>query len=206
MDLIPNKKSIFDSKPSASGGGLLGGFGRRRGEGEILAFRSLEALGNTLIRLSLGFLTICVLIFGTLYFFKYRTERQISEATISFSASAEALRQDKFVNYKNYVRQVGALEETSAKRIFASSVFSALESNTAAGVVWTGATLNAAANLLSLTGAANNYSTIAKQAVALRQTGFSKVELKDLKMSKDGGVTFSVSFIFSESLKKKSGD
>lgn len=184
----------------------MGGFGRRRGEGEILAFHSLEALGNTLLRLALGFLVICVLIFGALYFLKYRTERQISEATISFSASAEALRQDKFVNYKNYVRQVSALEETSAKRLFASSVFSALENNTATGVVWTGATLNAAANLLSLTGAANNYSTIAKQAVALRQAGFSKVELKDLKMSKDGGVTFSVSFIFSESLKKKSGD
>ncbi len=175
-------------------------------KGEILAFRNLEVLGKTSLRLAVGFLAVCVLIFGAIYFFKFRTERQITEATTNFNASAEILRQEKFVSYRNYVREINALKETLTNKIYASSVFSALEGNTTAGVVWTGGTLGSSANLFSLAGAANSYSTVAKQAVAFRQAGFSKVEIKDLKLSKDGGVTFAASFIFNEALKKKSGN
>ena len=83
------------------------------------------------------------------------------------------------------------------------SALGEIEKNTVQGNAWGSFSLNVSSGLCKVAGQAPTYSLVAKQAVAFKRAGFLNIDFNDLKLNKEGGVSFDAEFVFGSAFKKK---
>lgn len=202
MDLIPNKNSTNTVGNQNFQPGNLGSFGSGA-KGRILGSQKLSEIGGRFFKLSIILVIVFLLAGGVFYLWGWWLNRQVEQNREVLDGLVLQLQGEDFQNYKSYTRQTEGLKNVLKQKVFASNLLATLEKNTVAGNFWNSLELNVSSGECRLTGKAGGYSDVAKQAVALKTAGFSEIEFEKVQISKTGGVDFQVSFVFSESLKKK---
>ena len=87
--------------------------------------------------------------------------------------------------------------------LYASNLFDKLAAATLPRVQWQSFDASTKDKIINVNGLAADYSSLAKQILALKEEGFSNVKVSGISLDKTGGVQFSASFNFDSKILQK---
>jgi len=204
MDLVPKeykqkKAGIFGAdirKPSIS-----------MGKFSLPKFSNLPAAGNSFLRVGIilgaAILLLLLLSWGGLKFYQSslvsQTQNIKEQQSQIFSVKDKELV-SQMVDFESGAKLISGLLKN---HVYTSEILAQLATSTLPQVQWESYGLDVKSGKIILKGRAASYSVLAKQILALQDSGFSKVAVSGIALDKVGGVSFGVNFEFDPKVLQK---
>ncbi len=145
-----------------------------------------------------GFLILFLLVsgWGGLKVYQSRLEKEVDSLKKTYGQFFDQEKKRQAEDIIDQNRRLNILADLWKKHVYSSYLFAVLGDATLPKVQWSDLNLDVTKKSMSLEGLALNYEILAKQILALQETGFSKLEVGDIGLDKEGGVSFFISFEF----------
>lgn len=204
MDLLPRDYKKSDSafspaNPASGPNSLLTGLKDRISGDGANRFSSLK-MREVLLRLasiiSWAALILILLLWGGLYFYQQSLNGQINDLKRQQAEVFSAKDKETAIKIVDFDRGMTLTQELLKKHIYSSAIFDSLAAVTLPRVQWLSFDFIVKDGTLNLKGLAGDYSTLAKQMLALQEGGFSNVKVSNIGLDKVGGVSFAAIFNF----------
>ncbi len=168
-----------------------------------ISSRLREALLRLASFLSVAVLTLVLLLWGGLFFYKNSLTGQIKDLKRQQAEVFSVKDKEMAVKIVNFDKGATLMQTLLKNHIYSSIIFDRLASATLPRVQWRSFDLLAPDSKLTLKGFSADYATLAKQMLALAEDNFSNLAVSNISLDKTGGVGFMISFNFSPKILQK---
>jgi hypothetical protein len=153
------------------------------------------------------YFSISIFLILALFFFrlwsleKSKTKElsQIEEKISTLKSSPKSLEEEVVLKY---YRKIPAFSNLIKDFFFPSRIFSYLEKNTHKRVYFKSAEIDFENSKIFLSGQSPDFSSLAQQLEILRKGPFSKVDLKEVSLGKEGKAEFKIEINFEKDILK----
>ncbi|MDD2753107.1 MAG: hypothetical protein PHT44_00615 [Candidatus Portnoybacteria bacterium] len=202
MDLLPKE---YKTKENANGS--LPGSGSGKFDLKSVDLSRLTDVGQSLTRPGIIICSILMVAALTLWGGMFYYKNSLTDQIIGLKDKQSKVFSDKdketALKIINLEKSSESAKELLISHNFVSEFFNKLAAATLPQVQWRSLNLLAAERSLKLGGAASNYSVLAKQILALRESGFLNVSVSKIKLDKLGGVAFEAGLNFDPKFLRK---
>lgn len=152
--------------------------------------------GDTWALISLGALVFAILVYAALFLYERGLDSEVKEIV----SQAESAAKNRNVALENEARNLSnrivAIDALLDSRVHSLGVFTAIEEATHPQVRFRSFSFDGAGNKIVLSGTAPSYKILGEQLIALEEDErFNEIKLSNLKTEREGGVSFSLSFV-----------
>lgn len=211
MDLFPKDYKKNDSVPGAANSparpmAFLTGLKEKLSASRGSRFSSVkvrEAVFRLATIVSGAALVLILLLWAGLHFYQKSLTSQISDLKKQQAEVFNAKDKEVAAQIVDFDKGMALAQAVLKKHVYATAVFEKLAAATLPRVQWQSFGLAVKDSSLNLKGLAADYSTLAKQILALQDGGFSGVKINNIALDKAGGVSFSAAFNFNPEILKR---
>lgn len=203
MDLFPKEYKTKENGANIGSPGL----GSVKFDLKSVDFSKLAGLGRSLSRLGTvicgALIIVSLLLWGGMFYYENTLEKQtvnLKEEQSKVFSPSDKETAAKIINLEKGSESAKAL---LASHIFVSELFDKISDATLPQVQWRSMELSLTEKSVALGGLAANYSVLAKQILALKESGFSGVAVDSIALDKLGGVDFGANFDFDPKILRK---
>ena len=141
-------------------------------------------------------LVIALGLWGGFLFYKKNIEKEISGVKQEIKTLEEARDLKMVEKITSFEEGISGLKEILSGHKYTGKIFGLLEENTLPEVAWNNFSLEAVSGKIFLEGVAKTYSFVAKQMKAFENSPLSEVEISEVELGDEGGVSFGLEIGF----------
>ncbi len=177
------------------------------GKFSLSKFSNLPAAGNFFLRVGmiLGAIILILLLlsWGGLKFYQSSLVSQTQNLKEQESKVFSIKDKELVVQMMDFESGAKLISNLLKNHVYTSEILDKLATSTLPQVQWVSYGLDVINRRITLRGRAANYSVLAKQILALQDSGFSNVAVSSIALDKVGGVSFGVNFEFDPKIIQK---
>jgi len=128
---------------------------------------------------------------------------KLAETKTTFSGVFTRQDMELFGETQILSQSAGIVQELLGNHVYSSELLAAISSSTMPNVRWKGLAITIKDRKISMDGYARNYTTLAKQIIALEKGGLKDIKVSGITLDREGGVNFSIDCSFDPKLISK---
>lgn len=175
----------------------------KSGEGLAIISKAKGTLMRLGVILSFSIFALVLVLWGSLAIYKSVLTGQVNELKKQQSEIFNDNDKEMATKIVDFEKASVSLQSLLKSHLYASNLFDKLAAATVPRVQWKEFDLTVQGNIVNVQGFSANYTTIAKQILALSDAGFLSVNVSNISMEKTGGVGFDVVFNFDPKILQK---
>lgn len=204
MDLVPKE---YKQKKAGILGAVAGKPAFSLGKFSLPKLTNLSAMGGNFLRagIILGAAILFLLLLGWagLKFYQSSLVSQIQNLQEQQSQVFPIKDRELVADITDFESGAKLIQDLFKNHVYTSEILDKLAASTLPQVQWESYGLDVKSRKITLKGRAANYSVLAKQILALQESGFSQVSVSSIALDKVGGVSFGMNFEFDPKIIQK---